>query len=178
MKKIIITVIICFCVFWVGRIYSINQNPPISTYYNIGDTIDCGDLSLQFIESHLDDPYEFKNRFGFEYSDGTGEFKIISFCINATNRSNMDIGWDALFNFLECGFESPVWVSSIDPIPGAHVNVLHNECLKPGKSQKIWFMTKVNKNCFSNSAWEHVNEYQYSYVLSLTPQKTAVRLEV
>lgn len=48
MKKILSAFIICFLIFWAGRIISINQNPPIIAYYDIGDTLDCGDLEVSF----------------------------------------------------------------------------------------------------------------------------------
>ena len=72
MKKVLLAIIVCFLVFWTGRIISINQNPPITTYYDIGDALDCGDLEVSFVESHLDSSEQFKERFGIESDDSDG----------------------------------------------------------------------------------------------------------
>ena len=53
MKKLMTAIVLCVLVFWTGRIYSINRKPQMVTYYSIGDIIDCGDLELSFVESHL-----------------------------------------------------------------------------------------------------------------------------
>ena len=106
MKKILSAFIICFLIFWAGRIISINQNPPITAYYDIGDTLDCGDLEVSFIESHLDSPEQFKERFDVESDNSDGEHKVISICISATNKSDKEADLDEIFDFLECGFAS------------------------------------------------------------------------
>ena len=170
--------IICVIVFWCGRIYSINQIRPVKTYYDIGDTLDCGDLELYFAESYLDDPYDFNNRFGIDYTPLEDEYKMISICIEVTNISDDDIGWSEILGFLEYGFESPVWSSSIDPIAGSSINRFSREYLVPGESQRIWFSTEVQKACFTNSSWRNIDDYQYSYVLTLVPNKIAVRLDI
>lgn len=179
MKKAILAIALCVLVFWAGRIYSINRKPQEVTYYSIGDTIDCGDLELCFCESHLDNPDEFEKRFGIEsFSNADGEYRMISICIDVTNKSDNEIGWNEVFDFIECGFESPVWGSAIDPMVGALVNVFYSDTLKPGTTQSIWFLTEVNKSSFRASSWEKIEKYQYVYVLSLVPHKNVVRLEV
>lgn len=81
MKKIIAAITICFLIFWTGRIISINQNPPTTAYYDIGDTLDCGDLEAVFIESHLDTPEQFKERFGVESNTYDGEHMMYHHCL-------------------------------------------------------------------------------------------------
>lgn len=178
MKKIILLLVVCVIVFWCGRIFSINQISPVNTYYNIGDTIDCGDLRLYFAESYLEDPSQFNDRFGIQNTVLENDYKMISICIEVTNLSDENIGWNEIFLFLEYGFESSVWASSIDPMVGPSMNRLRGEYLAPGESQKIWFATEIQKVCFKNSTWEKVDDYQYFYVLTSTPQKIAVTLEV
>ena len=178
MKKVIPVAIICLLVFWISRIFSINQYPPACTVYNIGDTVDCGDLELHFAGSHLDDPDVFKERFGIEYDNDIGEYKVIWICIDVTSRSDADIEWDDVFSFLECGFESQVWGSVMSPEIDMQINRLNSESLAPGATQSIWFAAPVNKVCFKDSSWEKIDAYQYYYVLSLSPVKTEVRLEV
>lgn len=179
MKKLMTAIVLCVLVFWTGRIYSINRKPQMVTYYSIGDIIDCGDLELSFVESHLDNPEEFEKRFAIDgFSNIDGDFKMISICIDVTNKSDNDIGWEEVFEFIECGFESPVWASSIDPMVGAQVNVFQSETLKQGATQSIWFLTEVNKSNFRAKSWDTVDDYQYVYVLTLVPQKIAVRLVV
>lgn len=177
MKKSIVIFVLCVLIYWCGRIYSINQTPPINNYYNIGDSLDCGDLRLYFAESHLDEPDEFNNRFGIDYGD-LEEYKVLSFCIEVENASAGNIKWSEIFGFLECGFESSVWASSVDPMAGSEINRFNSEYLAPGETQRIWFATDVRKVCFKDSSWEKLSDYQYSYVLSLVPQKIAVRLDV
>lgn len=176
MKKAIAITMICVLFFWVGRIYNINQNPPITTYYNIGDTIQCGDLELSFSESHIDELKEFNERFGNDYSTND-EIRIISICINVTNKSNNDINWDDVMDFLGCGFESSVWASAIDPNLGSMVNRFSKRSLASGKTQKIWFLSQINKICFKDTSWNKLNSFQFSYVLSLSPSKIAVRVK-
>lgn len=179
MKKLMTAIVLCVLVFWTGRIYSINRKPQMVTYYIIGDIIDCGDLELSFVESHLDNPEEFEKRFAIDgFSNIDGDFKMISICIDVTNKSDNDIGWEEVFEFIECGFESPVWASSIDPMVGAQVNVFQSETLKQGATQSIWFLTEVNKSNFRAKSWDTVDDYQYVYVLTLFPHKIAVRLVV
>ena len=177
MKRIIAAIAICFLVFWTGRIISINQNPPITTYYDIGDTLDCGDLEVSFVESHLDSPEQFKERFGFESDDSCGEHKVLSICINAANKSDRDADLKEIFDFLECGFESKTWSSAINPKATSKINNFGEEILAPGITRKIWYVTEVNKMCYRDSSWNNINEIQFTYVLTLSPQKIAVRLK-
>ncbi|MCR4670527.1 MAG: hypothetical protein K5643_04970 [Saccharofermentans sp.] len=179
MKKVMAVILLCLIVFWSGRIYSINQDPPVSKNYNIGDTVESGDLELYFAESYLEELNEFNTRFGTEFDNGAdGECRILSLCIDVTNKSDRDVSWEKVMGFIECGFESPVWASSVDIRLMPMVNIFHSESLAPGHRQKIWFVTPVNKVCFKDSSWENIDDYTYMYVLSLSPQKIAVRLDV
>ena len=178
MKKVIPLIFICLTFFWASKIYSINQHKPEAIVFDIGETVDCGDLELHFDESHLDDLDEFNNRFGVEYNNNSGECKLLSVCIDVKSKSDADIEWDDVFRFLECGFESPVWGSVMNPEIDSAINTFHSDCLAPGESQKIWFVSPVNKVCFKEKSWERIDENQYYYVLSLSPKKIAVRLKV
>ena len=178
-RNILILVVSCFVVIWIGRIYSINQVTPISTFFHIGEHVDCGDIELLFVESHLDNPEVFNNRFNVDCDiDTDDEYKLISICIEVTNTSDNDIGWDSIFQFLDYGFESTVWASSINTTLGASINRLNSECLSPGQSQRLWFIAKVQKTCFKETSWNSINDYQFYYVLSTNPSKVAVILEV
>lgn len=178
MKKIIAAISVCFIVFWTGRIISINQNSPITSYYDIGDTLDCGDLEVSFVESHLDSSEQFKERFGIESDNSDGEHKVLSICISATNKSNREAALDDVFDYLECGFEAPMWANAIDPEVTYKINIFGDEKLAPGKTRKIWYVTKVYKTSYKDSSWKHINEFPFTYVLTLSPQKIAVRLKV
>ncbi len=178
MKKIIATITLCFLVFWTGRIISINQNSPITTYYDIGDTLDCGDLEVSFVESHLYSPEQFKERFGVESDNSDGEHKVISICISATNKSDKEANLNDIFDFLECGFEAPMWANAIDPEVTYKINSFGEEKLAPGKARKIWYITEIPKKLYRESTWNHIDENQFCYILTLSPQKIAVRLKV
>lgn len=178
MKKVIASITVCLFVFWTARIISINRNPPITEYYNIGDTMDCGDLEVLFVESHLDSPYEFKERFGVDSDDSCGEHKVLSICLNVTNKSNKDADIKEVRDFLEEGFESSSWSSAINPEVTKQINEANGESIAPGSTQKIWFVTEVNKMCFKDSTWKIIEESPFTYVLTLSPQKIAVRLDV
>lgn len=178
MKKIIAAISVFFIVFWTGRIISINQNSPITSYYDIGDTLDCGDLEVSFVESHLDSSEQFKERFGIESDNSDGEHKVLSICISATNKSDREAALDDVFDYLECGFEAPMWANAIDPEVTYKINIFGDEKLAPGKTRKIWYVTKVYKTSYKDSSWKHINEFPFTYVLTLSPQKIAVRLKV
>ena len=178
MKKIIAAITICLIVFWTARIISINLNPPITIYYNIGDTLDCGDLEVSFVESHLDNSDKFRERFNVDSDNSCGEHKVISICIDVTNRSTKKVDVDDVMSFLGYGFECPVWASAINPEVTKQVNATSGNSIAPGSSQKIWFVTEVNKLCFKDSTWKHLKEAPFTYILTLSPQKIAVRLNV
>lgn len=178
MKKVIASITVCLFVFWTARIVSLNRNPPITIYYNIGDTLDCGDLEVYFVESHLDDPDKFKNRFGVDSDNSCGEHKVLSICIAVTNRSTEDADMSDIRDFLDCGFESSSWSSVINPEVTKQINEANGERIAPGSTQKIWFVTEVNKMCFKDSTWKIIEESPFTYVLTLSPQKIAVRLDV
>lgn len=178
MKKLLSAITICFLIFWTGRILSINQNPPITTYYDIGDTLDCGDLEVSFIESHLDSPEQFKERFDVESDNSDGEHKVLSICLSATNKSDREADLDDIFDFLECGFEAPQWASAIDPEATRKINNFQDEKLASGKTRTIWYVTEIPKKLYRESSWKHIDENQFCYVLTLSPQKIAVRLKV
>ena len=152
MKKIVAAITVCLFVFWTARIISINRNPPITEYYNIGDTMDCG--------------------------DSCGEHKVLSICLNVTNKSNKDADIKEVRDFLEEGFESSSWSSAINPEVTKQINEANGESIAPGSTQKIWFVTEVNKMCFKDSTWKIIEELPFTYVLTLSPQKIAVRLDV
>ena len=178
MKKIVAAITVCFLVFWTGRIISINQNPPITTYYDIGDTMDCGDLEVNFVESHLDSPEQFQERFGVDSNDWDGELKVLSICISATNKSDKEADLNDIFDFLECGFEAPLWANAINPEVTSEINNWGEEKLAPGRTQKIWYVTEIPKKLYRESSWKHLEDYQFYYILTLSPQKIAVRLKV
>jgi len=178
MKKVLSVILVCVVVFWAGRIYSINQSSPVTTFYNIGDAVDCGDLELYMVESHLDDLDEFNDRFKTDYSYGSdGECKYISICIDVTNTSDSDIHWDQIFGFLTKGFESQGWGSEVDINIMSKINVFNDDFLNSGSSQKIWFVTTVNKVCYKERSWVNIYDRPFFYVLSPAPHKTVVRLD-
>lgn len=178
MRKVIVIVISCLVLFGGYRIFSINQNPPIVNYYNIGETTDYRNVTMTFVESRIDTPNEFEEKFDIDlpYSE---ECQIISICINVTNTSDHDIGWDEIFRiFNDSGFESSVWCSSVDPFISAALNTFNNDCLRKGESQDIYFMTPIERGAFTNSSWEKLHDYKYYFVISLNPEKESVRLEI
>lgn len=177
MRKLVAIILSCFVVFWIGRIYSINQNPPVTQYYNIEDTVNCGDLQLYFAESHFDNSEDINGRFDvdIEYED---DCKVISIRIDVTNMSESDISWDDVFNFIEVGFESSVWQSAPSSLINQRVNKFYSDSLKPGTTQSVWLCAEIKKPWFKESSWENIDQYDYYYVLALDPHKVAVRLEL
>ena len=176
MKRIIVVIVACFLLFWTVRIISINQNPPVTTYYDIGDSIDFGDMEVNFVESHLEDPEQFKERFGFEADDSDGECKIISFCISVTNKSDKGADLSDVIERFACGFEGPRWYNAINPEVSHRINRRDEEILSSGETRKIWYVTEIPMKCFRKSTWKHIDEYQYDFVVAFFPQKIAVRL--
>ncbi len=179
MKKAIVLLLLCLVVFWLGRIISINQNPPIITYYSIGDTVDYGDLELFFAESHFDELSEFNNRFGCNYeNEYKGECKMISICIEVTNKTEQNINWNDIILYIGLGFKSKVWGSAPNAELLPVINKFDNEGLGSGKMQKIWLAAVISDLCFKHKTWEHLTDYQYYYMLPSSPQKIAVRLKL
>lgn len=177
MKKAVVILIAVFVIAWSVRILSINQSPPATTYYEIGDKVKCGNFELEFIESHVDDPAEFEERFGVKYENTEGDYKMISICIDVKNISDKDISIDDIYDKIGYGYESAVWRNGISPEACNLVNVYGRYFLSPGDSMKIWFLSEINKISFKKSIWEKVNEYQYIYIFTYIPQRSAVRIK-
>ncbi len=178
MKKAIVILIAVFIIAWSVRIYRINQSPPETTYYDIGDKVVCGDLELNFIESHVDEPAEFEKRFGIKFDNPDGDYKMISIMIDVKNLSAKDISLDYVNEKIGYGFESPVWNSATDPYVCSTVNSFDHYSLPSGESQKFWFLTEINKGCFKKNHWKRVKNDQYIFVFSYNPQRSAVRIKV
>ena len=96
MKKAIVIALISLIAVWSVRIYSINQSPPVTAYYDIGDRVERDGLELSFIESHIDDPDEFEKRFGIDFENPDGDYKMISILIDVKNTSDKDISIDKI----------------------------------------------------------------------------------
>lgn len=180
MKKVIAVVIFCIIAFWIVRIISINLNPPLTEYYNIGDKLELNGIEFLFLESHLEDPEEFTARTGISFeNDINCECKLISLCIEVTNKSNEDFEWDYVIDCLNADFESPeCWSSACNPDLLYALNEFRSDSLYPGVSQKIWFTSVVNEICFKEKAWKKIEEYKFIYVLSCFKNRTAVRINV
>lgn len=178
MKKAIVIALISLIAVWSVRIYSINQSPPVTAYYDIGDKVECGGLELSFIESHIDDPDEFEKRFGIDFENECGDYKMISILIDVKNTSDKDISIDDICEKIGYGFESPVWGSAPDIIVQNKVNSFDRYMLPSGETRKIWFLTEINKKCFKVNNWKRAKNYQYLFVFTYVPQKSAVRIKV
>lgn len=178
MRKVIATVVICLFALWGVRIVLINQNPPVTDYYNIGDKVELKGTEISFCESRLEDPEEFKARTGIDYDNGDeGVCKLISVCFEVTNKSGKDIEWDTLMDWFDGGFVSPeCWCTISEPQIMQELNMFRGERFSTGAKQKIWFAAIVNKKCFKEKEWERINEREFLYILYCFTNRTAVRL--
>lgn len=180
MRKVITIIVICLSALWAVRIVLINQNPPVTDYYNIGDKVEFRGTEVLFCESHLEDPEEFKARTGIDYDNGdVGVCKLVSVCFEVTNKSDKDIKWDSLMEWFDGGFVSPeCWCTAYESKIMQELNMFRGERFSPGEKQKIWFVAIVNKLCFKEKAWERINEREFLYILYCFTNKTAVRISV
>lgn len=183
MKKSIIKIItfcmVAFAVFWVCRIISVNKNANSNVVYKLGEEIDKGTVSLKATESFLLAKEEFEKKFETEIPDVyEGEYLILCVRFNFENKTDYDISWDELFAYTDMGFETVTWASMIDPLLGNKINVLKTETFEAGTTQEIWYATPVNKVCFKEKNWNNISDYEFFYVLSLSPNKETIALEI
>ncbi len=181
-KKVLLGVLLCACVFWSCRIYSINRVGEDVRYYTMQDTIDYDGVQVQPQEAHLYTQEEYCNRFGVSMDDlmelNVFEGKNICVCLRFTNQTGEDISWDTLMNNAGEGFESTTWSSANMPGIGQNMNIFHSETFKPGAVQDVWFTTNVAKICFKPKNWQRIQEYPFYYVLSLKPEKIKIKLDI
>lgn len=181
-KKVLLWVLLCACVFWSCRIYSINRVKEDVQYYTMQDTIDYDGIDIQPREAGLFTAEEFSDRFRISIEDVKAinglEGKFICVCLRFTNHTGADISWDTLMYNAGEGFETTTWCSAPIPGFGAYMNVFRAETFEAGAVQDIWFVTNVDKSCFKQKNWEHIGEYPFYYVLSLWPEKIKIKLDI
>ncbi len=168
-----------FIVFWSIRIWHINQTQTSIEVYEMGEDIECGDLSIRAIESMLLTKEELQERFdlpidAFSYSQDDGIVIVVH--LSVTNTSSAAIEWDDVFNSIDCGFESSSWGSSNCILYGQYINCFYSPNLEPGTSQDIWFSTDVSRQCFKEKTWNQIETIPFYYVLTLDPYKVEIRL--
>ncbi|MDE6626563.1 MAG: hypothetical protein K2K56_09370 [Lachnospiraceae bacterium] len=181
MKKPVIIVVLCIAFFWGGRIYSTNQIKDKVDYYDMQSVVENDGISINPLESHLYTVNEYIERFHISMEDiGVEDMdsRIICICLEMTNGTERDISWDEIMARTECGFETLTWMSSVSPYTGSKINVFTDESFKPNATQKIWYATTINRVCFRQKTWENMQEESFYYVLSLSPRKIKIRLEI
>lgn len=178
MRKAITVVVLCIFALWAWRIIIINQNPPVTDYYNIGDKVEFRGTEISFCESHLEDPEEFKARTGIDFDNGDdGVCKLASVCFEVTNKSDTDIEMNSMMDWFDGGFVSPeCWCTAWESDIMQELNKSGGERLSPGAHQKIWFVAIVNKVCFKEKEWRRINEREFLYILYCFANRTAVRI--
>ncbi len=181
-KKVLLWVLLCVCVFWSCRIYSINRIKEDVHYYTMQDTIDYDGVSVQVQEAQLCTTEEFSGRFGISIDDlkvmEPSEGKFLCVCLRFTNHTGGDISWDTLMDNAGEGFETTTWCSACTPGVGAYMNVFHSGTFEAGATQDIWFSANVAKLCFKPKNWEHIQDFPFYYVLSLKPEKIKIKLDI
>lgn len=179
-KKFGELLVVLLVVFWCSRIWSINQVSDNTHIYEMKQTIECGDIAICAKDNVFFTPKEFEDYFDLDARsiDDSDESYIIGVCLEITNNSDADIEWDEIISFVECGFESKTWASGINPLYGQFTNRFYTASLEAGSSQEVWFLTDVKKICFKESTWEHIEDENFYYVLSLSPYKVEIRLTI
>lgn len=178
LKKCGTFIIVLLIVFWSARIWSINQVSDDTHNYEMNQVIDCGDITICANESFLLTQEEFEKQFELPKGivDYSEEARIVGICLVIKNVSDNAIEWDDVIRFIEGGFESRTWASSITPLYGQCINKFYTSNLESGACQEIWFITRVSKMCFKDSTWKNIDCENFYYVLSLSPYKVEIRL--
>jgi len=168
-----------FVVLWMYRIWIVNQDPVTVRVHKIGEVIDKGTFSIEATEADLLGADQFEEKFGVDIPDiYDGEYQIICVCLNFRNSTDHAVRWDEIFTYTDMGFETVTWASMIDPLLGNQINILESESLEPGGMQEIWYVTPVNRVCFKDKNWENIRSYDFYYVLSLSPDKETIALDI
>lgn len=175
-KRLTTYLLLFVLIFWISRIISINGNKQEIIEFRIGDKINCGDVIICPSESHLYASDEFCLEVLDRITDN--DDYVLTVCFIVTNNSDSDIYTDAILSFLDVGFESDLWCSSVDPEYYRYQNEHLPNTILPGESQKIWLSTNVSKICFKDSTWKSIEEEDFFYVLHLAPNKIVVRLDI
>lgn len=172
---------VLFVLFWCGRIWSINQVEDDTVVYEMNQLIDCGDITIEAIDSFLLTVEEFENRFdlpeGTIWESADDEY-VVGVCLDVTNITEAAIEWDDLFDFISFGFESKGWATASAPFLAPSVNTFYSESFEAGANQEIWLFATVSKICFKDSTWENIRSREFFYVLTLSPYKVEIRLAI
>lgn len=145
----------------------------------MGGELQGENISIVPLEAHLFSRNDFLEYFHLteEVLENEDEnCKLICVCLLVSNITEQDMSWDYVMNATSCGFETKTWASVNMFNIGSKLNIFKDECLRADKSQKIWYVTVVNPICFKSKTWEKLERRDFSYILSLAPEKIKVQL--
>ena len=176
----VLCVICCIMLFWCCRIYSINQTGEGGYRIQMGEELRGENICVVPLEAHLFSRKEFLEFFHLSQElleNEAQDCKLICVCLLVSNVTKQDLSWDFVMDITSCGFETKTWASVNMPEIGSRLNIFADECLRADENQKIWYVTAVDPICFKSKTWEKLECKDFSYILSLTPQKAEVQLE-
>ena len=179
-KKVILLVLGCMILVWCYRIFCINQIKKNDVLIQIGEEFQEESITIVPLEAHLFSRKNFLSYFDLnekvlEYDDENGKYICVSLWV--TNVTKQELSWDLIMELTTCGFETKTWASITDFNLGSKINEFQKESLGAGQSQKIWYVTAVNPQSFKNKTWEKLKCKDFSYILSLVPEKIKIKLE-
>ena len=173
----------CLFIYWGCRIYSINKVKDFVSYKEMYKSFEYNNLEVEAVESGLYTYDEFLDK--FEIDDETcsryiydKNCKIVCVCIQFDNKTGKDISWDLLAELTEGGFESTAWASTEAFLLESMLNVFYEESFRADSTQKVWYVSLVNTSCFKKENWDKLDTYDFYYVISLSPEKIKIKLDV
>lgn len=168
----------CFVVFWSGKIYTVNKT---QKHREIVCEPQCEmvfeGIKVSEKESHIYEQKSFEHKYGVNigYIEGG---RVLCTCLEVTNVSDEYMTWDDVFELLECGFESDTWAGAIAPVIGQQLNILYSAGLGKNDSCALWFVTTMHPVSFKRSTWDYIQDEDFYYVLSMTPEKRKIHLDI
>lgn len=178
-KSIISAAIILLIILWSVRIYKVNSKVSSETWYGIGDTIECGDITIQAYGSGIDKVDIFCRDNGIDPEEvDSADCYIVYVGLRIANRSQKDISRNELIEFINWGFESDIWGSAADPVLTDLLNDTGTGSVAPGESFELKLATEINASLFRPEHFEKIKEYDYYYILRIYPDKIGIKLDV
>ncbi|MBO5260874.1 MAG: hypothetical protein J6A82_01280 [Coprococcus sp.] len=178
LKFYVYTILTCFVVFWCGKIHSVNVSQRSrDSVYEKNDVVTYDGLRIIEKEAHIYEHVLFEQRFCIDVNH-VESGRVLCVCLEVKNISSQDLTWDYIFGVLECGFQTDTWASVVSPFIGQKLNIVPSDGLKKSDSCMLWFATTMLPVSFKQSTWDNIWDEDFYYVLSITPEKRMIKLDI
>lgn len=183
LKRVCACLCVCLFFYWGCRIYSINKIKDTVSYKDMYKGFEYNNLEVEAVESGLYTYNEFLDKFDLDDEVCSRDIydtkcKILCVCIQFDNKTGKDMSWDELNALSEGGFESTAWASTDNFSLESMLNQFSEESFRADSTQKVWYVSIVNTSCFKKENWDKLDTYDFYYVISLSPEKIKIKLDV